>query len=78
MRAELPWSMYFPHNSPVDPLLAENNSHELIPDLVDSVETCRSATKINRLYWNLIVKIYELIMTSSSQFTTEKPKIACE
>lgn len=78
MRAELLWSMYFPHNSPIDPLLAENNSGELIPDLLDSAETCRSATKINLLYWNLIVKIYELIMTSSSRFTTEKPKVACE
>lgn len=71
MRAELLWSMYFPYNSPVDPLFTENNSRELIPDLLDWAETFRSSTKINLLYWNLIVKIYELIMTSSSRFTTE-------
>ena len=30
MRAELLWSLYFPHDSPVNPLLAENNSREWI------------------------------------------------
>lgn len=40
MRAELLWRMYFPHNSPVDPLFAEDNSREWIPDFLDSAETC--------------------------------------
>lgn len=78
MRTKLLWRMYFPHNSPVDPLFAEIKSRELIRYILDAAETSGSSTKINLLYWNLIVKIYELIMTSLLRVTTENRRSLAE
>lgn len=78
MRTELLWRIYFPYSSLVDPLFVENKSRELIPYPLDAAETCGSSTKINLLYWNLIVKIYELIMTSSVRATIENRRSIAE